>query len=101
MPAITIIPLSTGAFISNVYTIEQQDLPAQLIKTGLAGAEVMVVQVTLDGTTFINAIDDNGTVQFATSGRNIIPINVPLTFRLNRSASATGSSAILSFGKAV
>lgn len=101
MAGLIIIPSSTGAFTSNVYNLEQNDLPAQLIKTGLATTETMKVQGTIDGTTFFDLVDENGTVQFAATGRNIIPINIPLRFRVLRGASAAASSLILSFGKAV
>lgn len=106
MSALIIIPATSGAgaFTSNQYIIDQDDLPAQLIvSAGLASSETVKLQSSIDnGANFIDLTDENGDVEFAATGRNIIPINIPLLFRaVKASTTATTISLTLSFGKAV
>ena len=106
MSATIVIPATSGtaAFTSNEYKLEQSDIPAQLIvSAGLATTETVKLQSSIDkGANFINLIDENGPVQFAATGKNIIPINIPLLFRLVKSTTAAATiSVTLTFGKAV
>lgn len=106
MSALIIIPATsgTGAFTSNQYIIEQEELPAQLIvSAGLATTETVKLQSSIDdGENFIDLTDENGDVEFAATGRNIIPINVPLLFKAVKSTTASATvSVTLSFGKGV
>ena len=106
MSAQIIIPATSGAaaFTSNEYKLEQSDIPAQLIvSAGLATTETVKLQSSVDdGENFINLTDENGLVQFAATGNNIIPINIPLLFRVVKSMTvATTISVTLTFGKAV
>lgn len=101
-PAVPIVPSQTAAFISKGYKLGQDDLPAFLMKTGLATTETIKLEISVDnGANFIQAVDENGIIQFAATGRNTIPINIPLLFRLNKSSTSSVAAATLSFGKNV
>ena len=99
MAAIILIASSTGAAISKQFELSRAKLPARIRKKGLATTELIKLESSNDnGVTWEQEVDENGVVQFAATGKNVIAINIPGLFRVNRTASAAASSCILSFG---
>ena len=100
-----IILLDTGGSLSplsKIVRLTRANLPATLIQEGLTASEIIKLETSIDnGTSFFQAEDSDGVVQFAASGKNIIPINNPMIFRLSRSGGVDVAIATVSSGTAI
>ncbi len=102
MGAIILIGDSSGAFTSIETHLQRGNLPASLIKQGLRNTDLIKVETSTDnGKSWFQVEDANGLLQFAATGRNVIPLNVPLIFRLNRVGIAAISITSVVSGTAI
>ena len=79
---------TTSAVASNVFSIGSR--PRTIVATGLAGTEKATLQITYDGTNFVDVYFDNALVALTATNTTVVVVG-PGHYRVNKEDSVSAS----------